>query len=150
MSNNGNVRALDLIYEWAPEKMVEVSLEKPDDFLKVKETLTRIGIMSKRPADDGKNILTQSVHLLHKRGKYYLVHFKELFLIDGRTADLTIGDVERRNLIASLLEQWGLLKIVNTNLITMKAPMSSVRVVSHKEKNNYRLVAKYKIGKKSS
>jgi len=149
MSNNGNVRALDLIYEWAPEKMVEVSLEKPDDFLKVKETLTRIGILSKRPADDGKSILTQSVHLLHKRGKYYLVHFKELFFIDGRSADLTIGDIERRNLIASLLEQWGLVKVVNSNLITMKAPMSSVRVIPHKEKDNYRLVAKYKIGKKA-
>ena len=148
MANDLGIRSLDMIYEWSPEKMVEVELENPDAFLKVRETLTRIGIMSKRPAEDGKYVLTQSAHLLHKRGKYYIVHFKELFFIDGRDADLTIGDIERRNLIVSLLEQWGLVKVVNQKLITIKAPMSAVRVVPYKEKQNYSLVAKYKIGKK--
>lgn len=150
MSSNETVRSVDVLYAWDPSKMVEVILEKPDDFLKIRETLTRIGIMSKRPGEDGKHTLTQSAHILHKKGKYYIVHFKELFMLDGRKSDLSVGDVERRNLIISLLEQWGLMKVVKPEMITKKAPMSSIRVISYNEKPNYRLVAKYKIGKKKA
>ena len=141
-------RAVDLLYEWSPEKMVEVILEKPDDFLKVRETLTRIGIASKRPTEQGKYVLTQSCHLLHKKGKYYIMHFKELFNLDGRESDLTISDVERRNLIISLLQEWGLVKVVNQNMTTMKAPMSAIRIIPHKEKNNFVLQSKYQVGTK--
>jgi hypothetical protein len=141
-------RTLDMIYEWLPEKMVEVHLEKPDDFLKVRETLTRMGIVGKRTDEAGKQILTQSCHLLHKKGKYYVLHFKELFCLDGRESDLTVSDVERRNLIISLLQDWGLLKVVNQNMINIKSPMSSIRVISHKEKAGFVLVQKYSIGTK--
>lgn len=139
-------RAVDLLYEWSQEKMVEVFLDKPDDFLKVRETLTRMGIASKRPDLDGKQVLTQSCHLLHKKGKYYIMHFKELFCLDGRDSDLTVSDVERRNLIISLLQEWGLVKVSNAQLISFKAPMSSIRVISHKEKNGWKLTSKYTVG----
>jgi hypothetical protein len=139
-------RAVDLLYEWTPEKMVEVLLDKPDDFLKVRETLTRMGIASKRPDLDGRQVLTQSCHLLHKKGKYYIMHFKELFCLDGRDSDLTVSDVERRNLIISLLQEWELIKVVNAQLISFKAPMSSIRVISHKEKNGWKLTSKYTVG----
>jgi hypothetical protein len=139
-------RALDMLYDWSPEKMVEIDLEKPDDFLKVKETLTRIGIVGKRTNEDNKQFLTQTCHLLHKKGRYYVVHFKEMFALDGRDHDLTISDVERRNLIVSLLQDWGLAKILSTNLVNIKAPMASIRVISHKEKNNFVLQAKYQVG----
>jgi len=140
-------RTLDVLYDWSPEKMVEVALEKPDDFLKVRETLTRIGILSKRPNLNGKFVLTQSCHLLHKKGKYYIVSFKEMFLLDGRESDLTISDIERRNLIIGLLEEWGLVKVVSEK-IGMKAPMSSIRIIPHKEKDKYQLQAKYQVGLK--
>jgi hypothetical protein len=143
-----NGAPFDMLYEWDIDKMLEVTLDKPDDFLKVRETLTRMGIASKKPDMSGKTVLTQSCHLLHKRGRYYIVHFKELFMLDGRESDLTIGDVERRNLIAGLLDQWGLVKIVNPKAYTMQAPMSSLRVVPHKEKQNFTFVTKYSIGKK--
>lgn len=139
-------RAVDLLYEWTPEKMVEVLLDKPDDFLKVRETLTRMGIASKRPDLDGRQVLTQSCHLLHKKGKYYIMHFKELFCLDGRESDLTVSDVERRNLIISLLQEWELIKVANVQLISFKAPMSSIRVISHKEKNGWKLTSKYTVG----
>lgn len=139
-------RAVDLLYEWTPEKMVEVFLDKPDDFLKVRETLTRMGIASKRPDLDGKQVLTQSCHLLHKKGKYYVMHFKELFCLDGRESDLTVSDVERRNLIINLLQEWGLVKVANAQLISFKAPMSSIRVISHKDKDGWKLTSKYTVG----
>lgn len=141
-------RAVDILYEWSTEKMVEVILEKPDDFLKIRETLTRIGIVGKRVNEQGKQTLTQSTHLLHKKGKYYIVHYKEMFALDGRETDLTVSDVERRNLIISLLHEWGLVKVVDLSTINMKAPMSSVRVISHKDKNSFMLQAKYQVGAK--
>jgi hypothetical protein len=141
-------RAIDMLYEWTQDKMVEVELEKPDDFLKVRETLTRIGIVGKRVDEKGKQVLTQSCHILHKKGKYYILSFKELFCLDGRDSDLTIGDVERRNLIVGLLQDWGLVKVVNPNLTSMKAPISSVRIISHKEKQNFVLASKYQVGTK--
>lgn len=139
-------RPLDILYEWSPEKMVEVVLENPDDFLKVRETLTRIGILGKLENDQGKLTLTQSCHLLHKKGKYYILHFKELFCLDGRSSDLSVSDVERRNLIIGLLQEWGLIKVVSSNMITLKAPMSSIRVISYKEKSNFVLQSKYTVG----
>jgi hypothetical protein len=138
-----------MLYEWDPTKMVEVTLSKPDDFLKVRETLTRIGIASKKvdPAT-GKQTLTQSCHILHKKGRYYIVHFKELFQLDGRESDLTISDVERRNLVISLLSEWNLVKLQDASAINMKAHMSSIRIVPHKEKHGWNLVSKYTIGLK--
>lgn len=141
-------RAVDILYEWSTEKMVEVILAKPDDFLKVRETLTRIGIVGKRVNEEGKQTLTQSSHLLHKKGKYYIVHYKEMFALDGRDTDLTVSDIERRNLIVGLLQEWGLIKVVQPALVNMKAPMSSVRVIPHKEKNAFVLSAKYQVGQK--
>jgi hypothetical protein len=138
-----NVRGTDVLYNWTPDKMVEVVLAQPDDFLKIRETLTRIGIASKKD-----NTLVQSCHLLHKRGKYYIVHFKEMFIIDGRESNLTVSDVERRNLIVSLLIDWGLLKVANDKLIALKAPMSSVRIIPFKEKNEWTLQSKYTLGNK--
>lgn len=140
-------RSLDLLYEWSPEKMVEVILEKPDDFLKIRETLTRIGIVGKKPDAAGRLTLTQSCHLLHKRGKYYIVHFKELFCLDNRESDLTLSDVERRNLITSLLEEWNLLKVLNPTMINIKAPMSSIRVIPYGDKHKFSLHAKYQVGR---
>ena len=140
-----HARTVDVLYDWTPNKMVEVTLEKPDDFLKVKETLTRIGIPSKKD-----QTLYQSCHLLHKRGKYYIVHFKEMFIVDDRESDFTLNDLERRNLIASLLEEWGLVKIVDKKLVAMQAPMSAVRIIPHKEKKAWTLVAKYQLGSKRS
>jgi len=139
-----NARGVDVLYNWAPDKMIEVILAQPDDFLKVRETLTRIGISSKK-----ENTLIQSCHLLHKRGKYYIVHFKEMFIIDGRESNLTISDVERRNLIVGLLVDWGLVTVVDPKLITLKAPMSSVRIIPFKDKNTWTLQSKYTIGNKS-
>lgn len=148
MIQEEKTRSVEVFYDWTPEKMVEVLLKNPDDFLKVRETLTRIGIASKRPANNGKHVLTQSCHLLHKKGKYYIMHFKELFNLDGRDSDLTVSDVERRNLIIGLLQEWGLVDIVDTTLVEFKAPMSSVRIIPHKEKNNFVLQAKYQVGTK--
>lgn len=142
-------QTFDMLYEWDPTKMVEVSLSKPDDFLKVRETLTRIGIASKKVDPvTGKQTLTQSCHILHKKGRYYIVHFKELFQLDGRESDLTISDVERRNLAVSLLSEWNLVKVQDPSSIAMKAHMSSIRIVPHKEKQNWNLVSKYTIGLK--
>lgn len=129
-------------YDWTPESMLEVTLPEPDNFLKVRETLTRIGIASRK---DKK--LYQSCHILHKQGRYFIVHFKELFALDGKESNITANDVERRNTIACLLSDWGLLSIVKPEP-TNKASLSQIKVVSHKEKGEWELVPKYNIGKK--
>lgn len=141
-------KTVDLLYDWSTDKMVEIKLKDPDDFLKVRETLTRIGILSKRPAEDGRQVLTQTCHLLHKRGKYYIMHFKELFCLDGRESDLTISDIERRNLVVGLLSEWGLISVVDQSVVKIKAPISALKVVPHKEKTNFIFKAKYQVGNK--
>jgi hypothetical protein len=132
-----------IYYDWKPESMLEVTLQEPDNFLKVRETLTRIGIASRK---DRK--LYQSCHILHKQGRYYIVHFKELFALDGKESNITSNDVERRNTISGLLQDWGLLKIVEASKAEPKASLSQIKVVSHKEKEEWELVPKYNIGKK--
>jgi hypothetical protein len=131
-------------YDWTPESMLEVSLPEPDNFLKVRETLTRIGIASRK-----EQKLFQSCHILHKQGRYFIVHFKELFALDGKESNITMSDVERRNAIASLLADWDLLKILNPTHADQKASLSQIKVVSYKEKDQWELVPKYNIGKKS-
>ena len=125
------------------DSLIEVLLTSEEDFLKIKETLTRIGVASRK---DKK--LFQSCHILHKQGKYYIVHFKELFALDGKESNITSNDVERRNTIAGLLQDWGLLKIVEATKADLKASLSQIKVVSHKEKEEWELVPKYNIGKK--
>ena len=131
------------IVEWSPATMLEVTLNEPDDFLKVRETLTRIGVASRK---DKK--LFQSCHILHKQGRYFIVHFKELFALDGKEANLTDNDIERRNTIAQLLSDWGLIAVINTTIAEKKAPLSQIKVLSFKEKGEWDLQAKYNIGKK--
>ena len=133
----------ELDNSWHPEKMLEVQLKEPDDFLKVRETLTRIGVASRK---DKK--LFQSCHILHKQGRYFIVHFKELFALDGKEANLTENDIERRNTIAQLLGDWGLIAIINITVAEKKAPLSQIKVLSFKEKGEWDLQAKYNIGKK--
>ena len=128
---------------WHPEKMLEVQLKEPDDFLKVRETLTRIGVASRK---DKK--LFQSCHILHKQGRYFIVHFKELFALDGKFANFSENDLERRNTIASLLADWGLVTILNKEDVQNKAPLSQIKVLAFKEKDEWDLQAKYNIGKK--
>lgn len=133
------------------ESLVEVTLQQSDDFLKVAETLSRIGVSSKPQTADGseKPTLYQSCHILHKRGKYYIVHFKEMFKLDGKPSSLNESDIARRNTIANLLEEWGLVTIVNKKVSEEpKAPMSQIKVVSHRDKGNYNLMTKYSIGRK--
>ena len=129
---------------WHPEKMLEVQLKEPDDFLKVRETLTRIGVASRK---DKK--LFQSCHILHKQGRYFIVHFKELFALDGKFANFSENDLERRNTIASLLADWGLVAILNKENAQNKAPLSQIKVLAFKEKDEWDLQAKYNIGKKA-
>ena len=125
-------------------KFVEVKLKQEDDFLKVRETLTRIGVSSRKD-----KILYQSCHILHKQGKYYIVHFKELFKLDGKPTDITENDIQRRNAIARLLEEWGLVKVSNPELMGDNiAPLHQIKIISHKEKDEWNLVPKYNIGKK--
>ena len=125
-------------------KFVEVTLPNQDDFLKVRETLTRIGVSSRK-----EKVLYQSCHILHKQGKYYIVHFKELFALDGKLSTITENDIQRRNAIANLLEEWGLLKIINYDIIENNmAPIHQIKIISFKEKDDWELVAKYNIGKK--
>jgi hypothetical protein len=128
---------------WVPNMMVEVLLNEPDDFLKVRETLTRIGVASRK-----EKKLYQSCHILHKQGRYYIVHFKELFALDGKHANLTINDIQRRNRIARLLLDWGLINIVNEDLILDIAPLNQIKVLPYKEKDEWILEQKYNIGKK--
>ena len=125
--------------------LVEIKLKEEDDFLKVRETLTRIGVASKKD-----KVLYQSCHILHKKGLYYLVHFKELFALDGKETDLSENDLARRNAIAKLLEDWGLVEIVNKKQIETPEPifLSQIKIISHKEKSEWELVPKYNIGKK--
>lgn len=132
-------------YDWTPESMLEVTLPEPDNFLKVKETLTRIGIASRK-----EHKLYQSCHILHKQGRYFLVHFKELFALDGKESNLTTNDVERRNTVAVLLQDWGLLKILKASDAEPQASLSQIKVLSYKEKDEWELVPKYNIGKKKS
>ena len=129
---------------WTQEQMLEVTLNEPDDFLKVRETLSRIGVASRR-----EKKLYQSCHILHKQGKYYIVHFKELFALDGKDSTITQNDIERRNTIAQLLSDWGLIAIINTAVAEKKAPLSQIKVLAFKEKGEWDLQAKYNIGKKA-
>ena len=135
----------DLEYSWSPDQMIEVTLKEPDDFLKVRETLTRIGVASRK-----EKKIYQSCHILHKQGKYYIVHFKELFALDGKRANLFVNDVQRRNRIAQLLSDWGLIEIVDAEKIVDAAPLSQIKVLSYKDKNDWTLESKYNIGKKKS
>lgn len=133
-----------IYYDWKPELMLEVILKEPDDFLKIRETLTRIGVASRK---DKK--LYQSCHILHKQGKYYITHFKELFALDGKPSDISLNDVERRNAIASLLQDWGLLKLAQNLDINTASILSQIKVVSFKEKHEWELIPKYQIGTKT-
>ena len=128
---------------WSQNNMVEVSLNEPDDFLKVRETLTRIGVASRK-----EKKLYQSCHILHKQGRYYIVHFKELFALDGKHANLTINDVQRRNRIAQLLSDWGLITIVSDSEVADIAPLNQIKVLAFKEKGEWTLESKYNIGRK--
>ena len=129
--------------EWNVENMVEIKLKQPDDFLKVRETLSRIGIASKK---DKK--LYQSCHILHKQGRYFIVHFKELFGLDGKKTNFSDEDIQRRNTIVKLLIDWGLVEIVDVTRIEKQAPLSQIKVISFKEKKDWILETKYNIGKK--
>jgi len=131
--------------DWSPDKMVEVSLGEPDDFLKVRETLTRIGVASRK-----EKKLYQSCHILHKQGRYFIVHFKELFALDGKRANLTVNDVQRRNRISQLLADWGLIKILNVDQISDIAPLNQIKVLSFKDKGDWILETKYNIGRKKT
>ena len=128
---------------WSQDQMVEVLLNEPDDFLKVRETLTRIGVASRK-----EKKIYQSCHILHKQGRYFLVHFKELFALDGKHANLTQNDVQRRNRIVQLLSDWGLVTVLNADKITDIAPLNQIKVLAYKEKNEWILETKYNIGKK--
>ena len=130
--------------KWNPDQMVEVTLNEPDDFLKVRETLTRIGVASRK-----EKKIYQSCHILHKQGRYFLVHFKELFALDGKHANLTSNDVQRRNRIAQLLVDWGLVGILNSDIIQDVAPLNQIKVLSYKDKGDWILEQKYNIGKKT-
>ena len=129
--------------KWTPESMVEVTLNEPDDFLKVRETLTRIGVASRKD-----KVLYQSCHILHKQGRYYIVHFKELFALDGKKANLSENDVQRRNRIVKLLSDWGLITVVDERKIEDIAPLNQIKVIAYKDKDEWQLETKYNIGKK--
>jgi hypothetical protein len=128
---------------WSPDMMVEVVLNEPDDFLKVRETLTRIGVASRK-----EKKLYQSAHILHKQGRYYITHFKELFALDGKHANLTVNDIQRRNRIIRLLADWGLVTVVTPDKINDIAPLNQIKVLPFKEKGEWILEQKYNIGKK--
>jgi len=129
------------IKNWVPADMLEVTLNEPDDFLKIRETLTRIGVASRKD-----NKLFQSCHILHKQGRYFIVHFKELFLLDGKPSNLIENDVQRRNTIATLLADWGLINIVNPEVAKDLAPLRQIKVIPFKEKTQWELCPKYNIG----
>ncbi len=135
MENNNQIQT------WTPADMLEVILNEPDDFLKIKETLTRIGVASRKD-----NKLFQSCHILHKQGRYFIVHFKELFLLDGKPSNLIENDIERRNTITTLLSDWGLVEIVNSEQAIAKAPLRQIKVIPHKDKSLWELCTKYNIG----
>ena len=129
--------------QWDASQMVEVTLQQPDDFLKVRETLTRIGVASR-----SERKLYQSCHILHKQGRYYIVHFKELFLLDGKNSDFSENDIQRRNRITKLLSDWGLVSVVNEGLIEDASSISQIKILPHKEKEDWELIPKYSIGSK--
>ena len=129
------------IVEWNPSNMLEVTLNEPDDFLKIRETLTRIGVASRKD-----NKLYQSCHILHKQGRYFIVHFKELFLLDGKKSNLEENDVGRRNTIATLMSDWGLLTIENKEQLQPIAPLRQIKIISFKDKDQWELCPKYNIG----
>ena len=131
------------VIEWKPDSMLEVKIKEPDDFLKIRETLTRIGVASRK-----ERKIYQSCHILHKQGRYFIVHFKELFALDGKTANIFVNDIERRNTIAQLLSDWGLVELVSS--VENKAPLSQIKVLPFKEKNEWILEPKYNIGKKGN
>jgi hypothetical protein len=128
--------------EWTPSDMLEVTLNEPDDFLKIKETLTRIGVASKKD----HNTLFQSCHILHKQGRYFIVHFKELFMLDGKPSNFSEDDVSRRNTITTLLSDWGLLTIVDENQAEPKTSLRQIKIISHRDKVEWNLESKYSIG----
>ena len=129
--------------KWSSDQMVEISLNEPDDFLKVRETLTRIGVASRK-----EKKIYQSCHILHKQGRYFLVHFKELFALDGKHANLTSNDVQRRNRIAQLLSDWGVVEVLNTDQIKDIAPLNQIKVLAYRDKGDWILETKYNIGSK--
>lgn len=131
----------NVVIEWTPACMLEVSLSAPDDFLKVRETLTRMGVASKK-----ENRLFQSCHILHKQGHYFIVHFKELFLLDGKSSNLFENDIQRRNSITTLLSDWGLITILNEDQAADVAPLKQIKIISHKDKYKWELIPKYNIG----
>ena len=135
--------ATDIEVTWEPSDMVEVTLSEPDDFLKVRETLTRIGVASRK-----EKKLYKPCHILHKQGRYYIVHFKELFALDGKRANLTLNDVQRRNRITQLLVDWELITVVKPETIEDVSPLNQIKVIAYKEKGEWTLEAKYNIGKK--
>ena len=130
------------VIEWKPDQMLEVTIKEPDDFLKIRETLTRIGVASRK-----ERKIYQSCHILHKQGRYFIVHFKELFALDGKTANIFVNDIERRNTIGKLLSDWGLIELVNKEDLN-SAPLSQIKVLPFKEKKEWILEPKYNIGKK--
>tara|TARA_Y100000817_G_scaffold300525_1_gene279629 strand:+ start:150 stop:590 length:441 start_codon:yes stop_codon:yes gene_type:complete len=129
--------------DWSQDQMVEVLLNEPDDFLKVRETLTRIGVASRK-----EKKLYQSCHILHKQGRYFIVHFKELFALDGKRANLTVNDVQRRNRITRLLADWGLISVVSPDSVEDIAPLNQIKVLAYKDKSQWSLETKYNIGSK--
>lgn len=135
---------MDNLISWTPADMLEVTLNEPDDFLKVRETLTRIGVASRK-----EQKLFQSCHILHKQGRYFLVHFKELFLLDGKKSNLEKSDLERRNTIATLLSDWGLVNIVDKTFCEEKAPLRQIKIVSFRDKSSWELCPKYNIGNRA-
>jgi hypothetical protein len=137
------MNTIEPIVEWSQDQMVEVILNEPDDFLKVRETLTRIGVASRK-----EKKLYQSCHILHKQGRYFIVHFKELFALDGKHANLTVNDVQRRNRIVRLLLDWGLVTVVDEERILDIAPLNQIKVLAYKDKSDWILEQKYNIGKK--
>ena len=136
---------IEPIYDWSPSKMIEVALAQPDDFLKVRETLTRIGVASRK-----EKKIYQSCHILHKKGKYFIVHFKELFALDGKKANLSVNDFQRRNRIVQLLADWGLVNVISSDMVTDIAPLNQIKVISYREKGDWKLETKYNIGKRKT
>ena len=139
MENENNIEV-----QWTPTSMLEITLNEPDDFLKIRETLTRIGVASRK---DQK--LYQSCHILHKQGRYFIVHFKELFLLDGKPSNLLLNDIQRRNTIATLLSDWGLVTFVDGEQAKDIAPLRQIKVIPYKEKTEWQLCPKYNIGNSS-
>lgn len=135
----------DIEIKWQQSDMVEVALGQPDDFLKVRETLTRIGVASRK-----EHKLYQSCHILHKQGKYYIVHFKELFALDGKNTNLSLNDIQRRNRIIQLLSDWGLIEVITPEKIEDVAPLNQIKVLSFKDKDEWTLESKYNIGRKKT